>query len=425
MRVLVVNAGSSSLKLTLLDGDDDDARRTRARRAARAGRRRTSCARALDAALARGRRGRPPRSSTAASASATPVRIDADVEHGAARADRRSRRCTSRSRWPRSTPSPRRCRALPAVACFDTAFHATLPAAAATYALPAAVARALGAAPLRLPRPLARLGRAARAASCSGATRRRLRIVSCHLGAGASLCAIARRALGRHDDGLHAARGAGDGDPLGQRRPGPAAVAARARAGCRARGARATRSSTTPGCSGSPARADMREVLDARRRRRRRRRGSRSRSTLHRLRAGIAAMAAALGGLDALVFTGGVGEHSAPVRARAAERARLPRRRDRRRAQRRRARRRRYLSRRIQVRTLVIEAREDLEIARQVRATLSRHCAIGRYPVWFALCRPSCRSGRTPRGVAARSCREQKIFRQRRKHGAFPNKITV
>ena len=39
---------------------------------------------------------------------------------------------------------------------------------------------------------------------------------------------------------------------------------------------------------------------------------------LHRFRAGIAAMVAALGGLDVLVFTGGVGEHSAPVRWRAA-----------------------------------------------------------------------------------------------------------
>jgi acetate kinase len=35
---------------------------------------------------------------------------------------------------------------------------------------------------------------------------------------------------------------------------------------------------------------------------------------LHRLRAGIAAMAAALGGLDVLVFTGGVGEHAPTVR---------------------------------------------------------------------------------------------------------------
>jgi len=35
---------------------------------------------------------------------------------------------------------------------------------------------------------------------------------------------------------------------------------------------------------------------------------------VHRLRAGIAAMVASLGGLDALVFSGGVGERSAPVR---------------------------------------------------------------------------------------------------------------
>ena len=39
---------------------------------------------------------------------------------------------------------------------------------------------------------------------------------------------------------------------------------------------------------------------------------------LHRLRAGIAAMAAALDGLDALVFTGGVGENAPAVRERAA-----------------------------------------------------------------------------------------------------------
>jgi acetate kinase len=36
---------------------------------------------------------------------------------------------------------------------------------------------------------------------------------------------------------------------------------------------------------------------------------------LHRLRGSIAAMTASLGGLDAVVFTGGVGEHSAIVRS--------------------------------------------------------------------------------------------------------------
>ena len=39
---------------------------------------------------------------------------------------------------------------------------------------------------------------------------------------------------------------------------------------------------------------------------------------LHRLRAAIAAMAAAMGGVDVLVFTGGVGENSPEVRSRAA-----------------------------------------------------------------------------------------------------------
>ena len=36
---------------------------------------------------------------------------------------------------------------------------------------------------------------------------------------------------------------------------------------------------------------------------------------VHRLRSGIAAMAAAMDGLDVLVFTGGVGEHAPVVRA--------------------------------------------------------------------------------------------------------------
>ncbi len=80
-------------------------------------------------------------------------------------------------------------------------------------------------------------------------------------------------------------------------------------------------------------------------------------------------MAAAMDGLDALVFTGGVGEHAPadPVPGR----ARLPRRRRRRAAQ---------PGRRPAtptsprpargVATLVITAREDIEIARQVRTLL-------------------------------------------------------
>ena len=44
----------------------------------------------------------------------------------------------------------------------------------------------------------------------------------------------------------------------------------------------------------------------------------------HRLAAAVAAMAAALGGMDALAFTGGVGEGSGRTRAEAARPARVP-----------------------------------------------------------------------------------------------------
>jgi acetate kinase len=59
---------------------------------------------------------------------------------------------------------------------------------------------------------------------------------------------------------------------------------------------------------------DMREVLEAEE-------AGSERAALalavyvHRLRAGVASMAAAMGGLDAICFTGGVGEHAPRVRA--------------------------------------------------------------------------------------------------------------
>ena len=78
---------------------------------------------------------------------------------------------------------------LPAVACFDTAFHATMPPAAITYALPLRWRERWG---------LRRFGFhglshswvARRIPELLSAHGEQPRIVSCHLGAGASLCAI-------------------------------------------------------------------------------------------------------------------------------------------------------------------------------------------------------------------------------------------
>jgi acetate kinase len=253
---------------------------------------------------------------------------------------------------------------VPAVACFDTAFHATLPDAAATYALPAEWSARWGVRRYGF-HGLSHAWIAQRAPEVVGAPADGVRIVSCHLGAGASLCAIAG---GRSVDttmgftpleGLVMATRSGSVDPgllLWLMEHENLAEAELAWA--------LEHESGLLGLSGT---ADMREVL--------KRAGAghaRARLAfevyLHRLCAGIASMAAALGGLDVLAFTGGVGEHNSEVRAAAA--ARLG-----------------FLavgidpsrneavdgdgdisSARAGVRTVVIRAREDLEIAHQVRS---------------------------------------------------------
>ena len=92
---------------------------------------------------------------------------------------------------------------------------------------------------------------------------------------------------------------------------------------------------------------------------------------VHRLRGGIATMAAAMDGLDALVFTGGVGENSAPLREHCAQGLRFlgvaldPARNQGGKGDR------EIGSATAAVRTLVVEAREDLEIARQVREVVA------------------------------------------------------
>jgi acetate kinase len=255
---------------------------------------------------------------------------------------------------------------VPAVACFDTAFHATLPAAASTFAIPARWREDYGARRYGF-HGLSHGWAAGRAAEMVGARRQDLRLVTCHLGSGASLAAVrdgvsVDTTMGFTPlDGLVMATRSGAVDPglvlwLANTAGLPTAQIEDD----------LTRASGLLGLAGT---ADMRAVVE--------RRGAGDIEAglaldvyLHRLRAGIAAMAAAAGGLDVLVFTGGVGEHSAVVRAGAATGLD-------------------WLGVAVDtgrnevaagdaeitadgatVRTLVVAAREDLAIARAVRAVL-------------------------------------------------------
>ena len=255
----------------------------------------------------------------------------------------------------------------PAVACLDTAFHSRMPEAASTYAVPNEWRTRYG---------IKRYGfhgfshayASRRAAEMLGRSPHDLRVVTCHLGAGASLAAVRG---GRSVDttmgftpleGLVMATRSGTIDPGAllylQRHAGkgePELSDALDRQG---------------GLFALAGSGDMREILlriaD----------GDDAAELafdvyIHRLRALIAGMAAAMNGLDALVFTGGVGENAAPVRAAAvsglrflgvdigpmlnntlgpdndvsAPGARVP--------------------------TLVIKAHEDIEVAREVRRVLA------------------------------------------------------
>ena len=196
---------------------------------------------------------------------------------------------------------------VPHVACLDTAFHRSIPAAAHTHALPAEWRRP------ELRRygfhGLSHAWASRRAAELVPGARR---VVVCHLGAGASLCAVldgrsVDTTMGFTPlDGLVMATRSGSVDPgllvwLLEHRD----VAA---------GDLADALEHRSGLVGLAGTADLAELLE--------RDDAEARLAvdvyLHRLVGGVAAMAAALGGLDVLVFTGGVGENAVAVRERAA-----------------------------------------------------------------------------------------------------------
>lgn len=206
---------------------------------------------------------------------------------------------------------------LPQVAVFDTAFHGTLPTRAKTYAIDRELAASLG---------VRRFGFhgtshqfvAHRATRYLGENLEDLRIVTCHLGGGCSITAVeygrsVETSMGMTPlEGLVMATRSGDLDP------GIIFHAMRTRdASIDEVETWLNHKSGLAGLSGIG--GDMRDIEAAAEE------GDlRCQQALqvfcHRLRKYIGAYAAVMGGVDVIVFTGGIGENSAAVRHRVAQR---------------------------------------------------------------------------------------------------------
>ncbi|HET8923557.1 MAG TPA: acetate kinase [Candidatus Acidoferrum sp.] len=201
--------------------------------------------------------------------------------------------------------------AVPQVAVFDTGFHRQMPLPAAIYPGPYEWFQS----------GIRRYGFhgvnhqycAERAAQMIGAGQRALKIVSCHLGNGCSVTAIQE---GRSIDttmGFTPLEGLMMGTRCGSVDPGILTYLMRHdQLDGQSIDKVLNQKSGLLGISGLS--SDMRDILTGIRQ-------GHERAKLafdiyvHRLRAAIGGMAAVLGGIDALVFTGGVGENSPDVRA--------------------------------------------------------------------------------------------------------------
>jgi acetate kinase len=198
---------------------------------------------------------------------------------------------------------------IPHFAVFDTAFHATLPDHAREYALPADVRKKHG---------IRRFGFhginheyvARSAAAYLNVDLAKLRIISCHLGNGASVTAIEH---GRSVDtsmGMTPLEGLIMGTRAGDVDPGVLLQLGRSDLSPDQLDELLNKRSGLKGLTGTN---DMREIAQ--------RAAAHDRDCelaiamyVHRIRKYIGAYAAAMGGVDVIVFTGGVGEHSALVR---------------------------------------------------------------------------------------------------------------
>lgn len=200
---------------------------------------------------------------------------------------------------------------VPQVAVFDTAFHRTLPPAAATYAIDADVAERFG---------IQRYGFhgtshayvSRRTAELLGHSPSEVNVITLHLGNGASACAVAGGRSVATSMGMSPLEGLVMGSRSGDL--DPAILFHLDRVGGMRLDDIDTLLNKSSGLRGLCGDSDMRVVLD------RRAAGDQSAALAfdvycYRVRSYVGAYYAALGRVDAIAFTAGVGEHAPDVRA--------------------------------------------------------------------------------------------------------------
>ena len=202
---------------------------------------------------------------------------------------------------------------VPNVACFDTAFHRTLPEVACTYALPGELSKRLA---------LRRYGFhglshqyvSGRLLECLGRDAAGTRLITCHLGSGASVCALFNGKSADTSMGLTPLEGLVMGTRAGDVDPGLLLYLLREhRMTAEQLDDLLNKQSGLLGVSGLS--SDLRDLEKAAA-------GGVAAAELalslfaYRVRKYIGAYAAVLGGVDAVAFTGGIGERSPNMRGR-------------------------------------------------------------------------------------------------------------
>jgi len=318
MHVLVVNCGSSSIKLSIRNDSDGRSVAEQVVERIEPGGHADALASALPELVASA--GAEPgivghRVVHGGGRFSAPVRIDDDVE---AAIDALSTLAPLHN--PANLAGIRAARALlpqaTHVAVFDTAFHATMPARARRYALPAALAEQHGVRRYGFHGPSHKYV-ASSAAEFLKAPVDQLRLITCHLGNGASVAAVEYGRSVETSMGMTPLEGLVMGTRSGDVDPGALLHLARAESlDVDGLDALLNRESGLKGLAGTN---DMRDIEE-----RAADGDEEARAAIHafchRLRKYIGAYAAVMGGVDAVVFTAGIGENSALVRHRAAQR---------------------------------------------------------------------------------------------------------